>query len=107
MVTTALDDTAIVVVDTLYCLCQVSSLWIVLVNGCVLCCRFVKSNAYLKFLERGGKLKYNEFGTARPALESLPVIAAGVLGVGQGKCVVWQLQPWCVHATRLFMQRVC
>lgn len=46
--------------------------------------RFVQSNAYLKFLERGGKLKYNEFGTARPALESLPVIAAGVLGLGQG-----------------------
>lgn len=46
--------------------------------------RFVQSNAYKTFLDRGHKLKYNEFGTARPALESLPVIAAGILGLGQG-----------------------
>jgi len=49
------------------------------------CCRFVQSNAYKTFLDRGYKLKYNEFGTARPALESLPVIAAGILGIGQGE----------------------
>lgn len=65
----------------------------VLVLCCaVLCCRFVQSNSYLKFIERGGKLKYNEFGTARPAVESLPVIAAGLLGLGQGKylsCPCW------------------
>lgn len=68
------------------CHFQLSSVLLVLINCCaVLCCRFVQSNAYLKFIERGGKLKYNEFGTARPALESLPVIAAGLLGLGQGK----------------------
>jgi hypothetical protein len=49
------------------------------------CCRFVQSNAYKTFLDRGYKLKYNEFGTARPALQSLPVIAAGLLGIGQGE----------------------
>lgn len=43
----------------------------------------------MKFKERGGKLKYNEFGTARPAVESLPVIAAGLLGLGQGKYLGW------------------
>ena len=47
-------------------------------------CRFVQSNAYKSFLERGHKIKYNEFGTARPALQSLPIIASGILGIGQG-----------------------
>ena len=51
-------------------------------------CRFVQSNAYKAFLERGHKLKYNEFGTARPALESLPIIAAGILGIGQGQALM-------------------
>ena len=47
--------------------------------------RFVQSNAYKSFLERGQKIKYNEFGTARSAMQSLPIIASGLLGIGQGK----------------------
>lgn len=73
-------------------------------RSAVLCCRFVQSNAYLKFIERGGKLKYNEFGTARPALESLPVIAAGLLGIGQGKFLTWQLQTQCMHTEQPLVQ---
>ena len=46
--------------------------------------RFVQSNAFKEFIKRDGHLKYNEFGTARPTLESLPVIAAGVTKLGQG-----------------------
>lgn len=46
--------------------------------------RFVQSNAYKMWKDRGYKLKYNEFGTARPPLQSLPIIAAGLLGIGQG-----------------------
>jgi carlactone synthase/all-trans-10'-apo-beta-carotenal 13,14-cleaving dioxygenase len=45
--------------------------------------RFIESNAYKAFRDTG-KMKYNEFGTSNPAWQTLPQIAAGLTGFGQG-----------------------